>query len=70
MRVISEISCMGCLQVIADCHAEEVVHGDLKAENIMLSADKTIVTLVDFGTASLCEGVGPSAHHYFMSYST
>jgi serine/threonine protein kinase len=52
------------LQIIADCHAQKVVHGDMKPENIMISGDKTIVTLVDFGTASLCEGVGPTAYHF------
>lgn len=52
------------VQVLAEIHRRSTVHGDLKPANIHVSADKTLVTLLDFGAASVSEGV-----HYNMQHS-
>ncbi len=51
-----EMCLWGLLQVLADCHRREVVHGDVKAENMVSSMDKARIWLVDFGTASIKDG--------------
>jgi serine/threonine protein kinase len=45
-----------CLQALDDCHERGLVHGDIKVDNVMTSVDKSHVTLVDFGTASIRKG--------------
>jgi serine/threonine protein kinase len=40
------------MQVVADCHRRELIHGDLKPENIIIHPDKNSATLVDFGHAT------------------
>jgi serine/threonine protein kinase len=47
----------GVVQVLADCHRRQLVHGDVKPENIMNSVDKSVVTLIDFGSASVWSGM-------------
>lgn len=44
------------VQVLAQCHEREVVHGDVKPDNIMTTKG-CHVTLVDFGMAYLNDGV-------------
>jgi serine/threonine protein kinase len=46
-----------CVQVLANCHERRVVHGDITPANIMSGKEKCPVTLVDFGSASLSDGV-------------
>jgi serine/threonine protein kinase len=43
-------------QVLLECHKRGVVHSDVKPVNLMNSLDKLHVTLIDFGTASVCNG--------------
>jgi serine/threonine protein kinase len=50
-------SVVGPVQVVAECHKRRVIHGDLKPENIINSSDKSRFVLIDFGTASICNGV-------------
>jgi len=38
----------GLFQAINHCHAQGVVHRDIKPDNIMITADNT-VRLIDFG---------------------
>ena len=40
------------LQALAHVHANGVVHNDVKLENVVLSADKSIAQLMDFGLSS------------------
>jgi serine/threonine protein kinase len=47
------------MQVLATCHSRGVLHGDLKPENIMISHRGAIATVIDFGTASLWDGMHP-----------
>ncbi len=50
-------------QVLVECHERGVVHGDLKLENVMSAIDKSSITLVDLGSASLLRGTHHSASH-------
>jgi serine/threonine protein kinase len=45
-----------CMQVLTDCHERGLVHGDVKASSVVNSLDKSRVTLVDFGAASMSKG--------------
>ncbi len=45
------------MQVLADCHRRDLVHGDLKPGNVINSVDKSLVTLIDFGSASVWTGM-------------
>jgi serine/threonine protein kinase len=47
----------GTMQVLAACHTRGVLHGDVKPENIMISHSGAIATLIDFGSASLLDGM-------------
>lgn len=43
------------LSAIAYCHDKNLVHCDLKPENIMLeSAESTLIKVIDFGNSSVC----------------
>jgi serine/threonine protein kinase len=55
----------GWAQVLASCHERHIVHGDIKLENVMVSADKRSTTVIDFGMASLRNGVHPLPAHGF-----
>lgn len=48
------------VQVLSEIHGRKLVHGDVKPANILNSADKIGVTLIDFGAASVWEGVSGS----------
>jgi serine/threonine protein kinase len=47
----------GFVQILASCHSRGVLHGDVKPENIMVSHFGALVTLIDFGSASLRDGM-------------
>ncbi len=42
--------------MLADCHEREVLHGDVKPQNMISSIDKTRIWLVDFGSACIKNG--------------
>ena len=52
------------VQVLAEIHRRSTVHGDRKPANIHVSADKTLVTLLDFGAASISEGMHVNMQHF------
>ena len=44
-------------EAINHCHAQNIVHGDIKLENIMVN-DMDMVRLIDFGLAKTLRGEG------------
>ena len=43
-----------CLQALNYLHELQIVHRDLKTENILFSKNKKFAKLIDFGFAKLC----------------
>ena len=56
----------GLFEAIIHCHALDIVHGDIKSENIMITEDNQ-VRLLDFGLSwqgsSQCDQMRGSIHY-------
>lgn len=71
-QYICEIA-MQALDALVETHRKNIVHCDLKPENIMLTnvgARKNVVKLIDFGVASILKGTGKDASRAGMLIGT
>lgn len=71
-QYICEIA-LQALDALVETHRKNIVHCDLKPENIMLTnvgARKNVVKLIDFGVASILKGTGNDASRTGMLIGT